>query len=191
MKTLKNEDIIIEQKSFDKIASLIKESRAKIYDELEKAEIIKRVTPKLSEVEYGKELVKRLEKFLLDLDRGFAVLARDKKYQKNDVIFQCDRVFYNFRLNCCILSNFKKGTFQKEDEIQLEKNIETFDKIVNDIDNPTVALLVCWTENEIQVRYVIPNKSKEIFENEYKKYFPIKDELEEELKRDIFILNIK
>jgi len=144
----------------------------------------------LDEIKNGQEkilenrLVEHLEKFLLELGRGFAFVGRQYRLTLSEDSFYADLVFYNIPLKCYVIIELKARKLKHQDLGQLQMYVNYFDREIKDEnDNKTIGILLCNDKNESVVEYSLPKENEQIFASKYKLYLPSKRELEEELLR--------
>jgi len=137
------------------------------------------------ESELESAIIENLQSFLLELGKGFAFVARQKRLQYEDEFFYVDLVFYNCILKCYLLIDLKIGKLEHQDVGQMDSYVRMFDdfSIAKD-DNPTIGLILCSEKNEAIARYSVLNESKQIFASKYMLYLPTEKELERELERE-------
>jgi len=130
-------------------------------------------------------IIENLQSFLLELGKGFAFVARQKRLQYEDEFFYVDLVFYNCILKCYLLIDLKIGKFAHQDVGQMDSYVRMFDDLfIAKDDNPTIGLILCSEKNEAIARYSVLNDSKQLFASKYMLYLPTEEELERELKRE-------
>ncbi len=140
-----------------------------------------------SDIEQG--LIDNLQKFLLELGKGFAFVARQQRIVTEDQDFYIDLVFYNFKLKCFILIDLKLGKLSHQDVGQMD----TYTRIYNQHkksqdDNPTLGLILCSEKSEAVAKYSILTDSKQLFAAKYLAYLPSEEELAKELQRERALL---
>jgi predicted nuclease of restriction endonuclease-like (RecB) superfamily len=142
----------------------------------------------LDEVKTGQEkilenrLIEHLEKFLLELGRGFAFVGRQYRLTLSEDSFYADLVFYNIPLKCYVIIELKSRKLKHQDLGQLQMYVNYFDREIKDeSDNKTIGILLCSDKNENVVEYSLPKDNEQIFASKYKLYLPSRRELEEEL----------
>ncbi len=139
----------------------------------------------LRESKLESAIIGNLQSFLLELGKGFAFVARQKRLQYEDEFFYVDLVFYNCILKCYLLIDLKIGKLAHQDVGQMNSYVRMFDDLfIVDDDNPTIGLILCSEKNEAIARYSVLNDSKQLFASKYMLYLPTEEELEEELKRE-------
>ncbi|HHF7368427.1 TPA: PDDEXK nuclease domain-containing protein [Legionella bozemanae] len=68
--------------------------------------------------------------------------------------------------------------------------VNYFDKeIKQDGDNPTIGLVLCTEKSEEIARYMLGDKSIQIFTSKYQLYLSTEGQLEKEIRREVLILN--
>lgn len=130
-------------------------------------------------------IIDNLQSFLLELGKGFAFVARQKRLQYEDEFFYVDLVFYNCILKCYLLIDLKIGKLAHQDVGQIDSYVRMFDDLfIAKDDNPTIGLILCSEKNEAIARYSVLNNSKQLFASKYMLYLPTEEELERELERE-------
>lgn len=143
----------------------------------------------LDEIRDGEEslleqkLIEHLEKFLLELGRGFAFVGRQYRLTLSEDSYYADLVFYNIPLKCYVVIELKTRKLKHQDLGQLQMYVNYFDREIKDEnDNKTIGILLCNDKNEKVVQYTLPQDNSQIFASKYKLYLPTKEELELELQ---------
>lgn len=146
---------------------------------------------RLYESDLENALISDIQKFLLELGRGFAFVSRQKRVSLEDDNFYIDLVFYNYLLKCFVLIDLKAGKLTHQDVGQMDMYVKLFDDTQKaQDDNPTVGIILCSDKNETVVKYSnIDNKT--IFASKYKLYLPSAQELKEELEKEKMLLESK
>jgi predicted nuclease of restriction endonuclease-like (RecB) superfamily len=140
---------------------------------------------KLHESDLEAAIIGQLQRFLLELGKGFAFVARQKRLAYEDEHFYVDLVFYNVILKCYLLIDLKIGKLRHQDIGQMDSYVRLFDdQMITDGDNPTIGLILCAEKNEAVARYSILNESRKIFAAKYVKYLPTEKELKREVERE-------
>jgi hypothetical protein len=135
------------------------------------------------DVEQG--LLDQLQKFLLELGKGFAFVARQRHLRIEGEDAFVDLVFYNYILKCFVLIELKVGKLSHQDVGQLDMYVRVFDEQVRQPgDNPTIGLILCSERNEAVARYSLLAGSEQIFASRYQPWLPTEAELQAELTRD-------
>jgi predicted nuclease of restriction endonuclease-like (RecB) superfamily len=141
---------------------------------------------RLVESELEKALINNLQHFLLELGKGFAFVARQKRLTLEGDYFYADLVFYHVILKCYIIVDIKINPLTHGDLGQMLLYVNYFDQEVKtETDNPTIGLVLCTKKNDAMVKYTLGEKAKQIFASKYQFHLPTEAELTEELKREI------
>lgn len=129
------------------------------------------------------KIIDALERFLLELGKGFTFVERQKRITIEDHHFYIDLVFYHRLLRCFVLIELKVGTLTHKDLGQLQMYVNYYDRVIrNKQENPTIGILLCADKKEAIVKYTLPMDNKQIFASEYKFYLPDKKMLQDKLK---------
>lgn len=136
-----------------------------------------------TETDLENTIIDNLQKFLLELRKGFAFIDRQKRITLEDEHFHIDLVFYNRILRCFVLIELKIGKLTHRDLGQLQMYVNYYDrKIKSDNENNTVGILLCADKKDAIVKYTLSEDNKQIFASEYKLYLPDRKELENKLR---------
>lgn len=130
-------------------------------------------------------LLDQLQKFLLELGKGFAFVARQRHLRIEDEDAFVDLVFYNYILKCFVLVELKVGKLSHQHVGQLDMYVRYFDAHIRQPgDNPTLGLILCSERNEAVARYSLLAESAQVFASRYQPWLPTEAELQAELARD-------
>ncbi|MDZ7876795.1 MAG: PDDEXK nuclease domain-containing protein [Saprospiraceae bacterium] len=141
---------------------------------------------KFSEKDLETALIDKLQAFLLELGKGFAFVARQKRIPTENKNFYIDLVFYNILLKCYVLIDLKVSELTHADIGQMDMYVRYYeDKIRADDDNPTIGIILCSEKDEAVVKYSVLDDNKQLFASKYKLYLPSEEELAQELKREV------
>jgi predicted nuclease of restriction endonuclease-like (RecB) superfamily len=126
-------------------------------------------------------LIDNLQKFLLELGKGFLFEARQKRFSFDEKSFYVDLVFYNRLLRCYCLIDLKVAELRHQDLGQMLMYVHYFDRYVKTAsENPTVGILLCSKKNDNIVELTLPEDSN-IYASEYSLYLPDKALLQRKL----------
>jgi len=121
-----------------------------------------------NERELETELIKHLEKFLLELGAGFAFVGRQYHLEISQKDFYIDLLFYNLKLRSYIVIELKKGEFKPEYAGKLNFYCSAVDDLLrHKSDNPTIGLILCQNKDEIFAEYALKDINKPIGVSEY------------------------
>lgn len=130
-------------------------------------------------------IIGKLQAFMLELGKGFAFVARQKRISTETKDFFIDLVFYNYILKCFVIIDLKTGELTHQDIGQMDMYVRYFeDKMKNPKDNPTIGIILCTEKDETVVKYSVLKESKHLFASKYKLYLPTEQELREEINRE-------
>lgn len=139
-------------------------------------------TPNLQERNLEQCLINHLQKFLLELGRGFSFVARQKRISFDGRHFYIDIIFYNYILKCFVLIDLKIGDLTHQDIGQMQMYVNYYTReLMNEGDNEPIGIILCANKSESVVKYTLPNDNKQIFASKYKLYMPTEEELKREL----------
>jgi predicted nuclease of restriction endonuclease-like (RecB) superfamily len=140
---------------------------------------------KLHESRLEEAIIENLQSFLLELGKGFAFVARQKRLQYEDEFFYVDLVFYNCILKCYLLIDLKIGKLTHQDIGQMDSYVRMFDDLfIAADDNPTIGLVLCAKKNEAVAKYSVLKDNKQLFASQYMLYLPTEEELKREIERE-------
>jgi len=141
--------------------------------------------PQLRESDLEGAILEKLQHFLLELGKGFAFVARQKRLSFEDEEFYVDLVFYNVVLKCYLLVDLKLGKLTHQDVGQMDSYVRMFDAQARTKgDGPTIGLILCAEKNAAVARYSVLHENKQLFAAKYVTYLPSVKELERELARE-------
>ena len=140
----------------------------------------------LLEPKLEKALIDHLQKFLLELGRGFAFEARQKLISLDGDHFYIDLVFYNYILKCFVLIDLKSGKLTHQDIGQMQMYVNYYTReLMNEGDNPPIGIILCADKNESVVKYTFPDGGNpQIFTSKYMLYLPTEEELAREIEAE-------
>jgi predicted nuclease of restriction endonuclease-like (RecB) superfamily len=134
-----------------------------------------------SESDLESAIITHLEKFLLELGKGFLFEARQKRFTFDGDHYFLDLVFYNRLLRCYVVIDLKLDKLTHQDLGQMQMYVNYYDREVKlPEENPTIGLLLCREKNEAVVKLTLP-KDVNIHAKEYQLYLPSKELLKAKL----------
>ncbi|MDE7438628.1 MAG: PDDEXK nuclease domain-containing protein, partial [Muribaculaceae bacterium] len=136
-------------------------------------------------------IIDHLQKFILELGKGFAFVARQQRIKTDMGEYYIDLVFYNYILKCFLLIDLKTSQITYSDIGQMDMYIRMYDETkCTEGDNPTIGLLLCSETSKDLARYSILKDSKQLYAAKYLTYLPTKEQLIAEIERqkEIFAL---
>lgn len=130
-------------------------------------------------------IISHLQKFLLEMGKGFCFVDRQMHICTETADFYIDLVFYNYILKCFVLIDLKTHRLTHQDIGQMDMYIRMFDDLKKqEDDNPTIGIIFCTDKDETIVKYSVLNESEQIFASKYMTVLPTVEELKEELERN-------
>ena len=134
-----------------------------------------------SESDLESAIINQIEKFLLELGKGFLFEARQRRFTFDGDHFFVDLVFYNRLLSCYVLVDLKLGKLAHQDLGQMQMYVNYFDRLVKtEGENATIGIVLCKQKNKALVEITLP-KDANIHAREYRLYLPSKAELQRKL----------
>ena len=136
-------------------------------------------------------IIDNLQKFLLELGKGFSFVARQQLIRTEAENYFIDLVFYNYILKCFVLLDIKTTKITHQDVGQMDMYIRMYDELKrNEGDNPTIGIVLCSETDHDIARYSVLNGNEQLFASKYKLYLPTEEELRVEIERqkEIFML---
>ena len=130
------------------------------------------------ESELEKALVQQIEKFLLELGRGFMFVGTQQRVTLNNTHYYVDMVFYNKPLRAYVLIELKTVKLLPEAVGQLNMYLNYYAAEVNDPDdNPPIGIILCTDKDSVGAEYALGGLSNNIFASRYTYVIPNKEEL--------------
>ncbi|MBP5420340.1 MAG: DUF1016 family protein, partial [Bacteroidales bacterium] len=137
-----------------------------------------------SETELEQALIDNLEKFILELGRGFAFVERQQHITTDTADFYIDLVFYNYKMKRFVLFELKTHRLTHQDIGQLDMYVRMYDDLVkDDSDQPTIGVLLCTDTDKTIARYSVLHDSDQLYAAKYMTYMPTEEELRREIEQ--------
>lgn len=137
-----------------------------------------------TESELETAIIGNLQKFLLELGKGFSFIGRQQLVRTEKKDYFIDLVFYNYKLKCFVLIDLKTTPITHQDVGQMDMYIRMYDEKVRDEgDNPTIGIVLCSETDEDIARYSILHDNEQLFASKYMLYMPTPEELQLEIER--------
>ena len=154
------------------------------------------LTPDASfnETKLESSIITNLQKFLMEMGKGYAFVARQQHIHTEKQDYYIDLVFYNYILKCFVLIDLKTERITHQDVGQMDMYIRMYDELKKaPDDNPTLGIVLCSETDEDIARYSILHGNEQLFASKYKLYLPTEEELREEIEtqKAIFYLQQK
>ena len=136
------------------------------------------------ESDLEKSLITHIEKFLLELGKGFMYVGSQQRITLGNTHYYVDMVFYNKLLKSYVLIELKTGKLMPEAVGQLNMYLNYYKTEVNDeTDLEPIGIILCTDKDSIQAEYALGNLSNQIFASKYTLYIPDREVLEEQVER--------
>lgn len=130
-------------------------------------------------------LISNLQKFLLELGKGFCFVARQFRISTETDHFYADLVFYNYLLKCFVVIDLKTTKLSHADIGQMDMYVRMFDELKRGADdNPTIGIIMCTDKSETMVKYSVLQESQQIFASKYKTVLPTEEELADMISKE-------
>jgi len=140
---------------------------------------------KYHENELEQALIDNLQKFLMELGKGFSFVARQKRITIEGDHYYVDLVFYNYMLKCFVVIDLKTGKLNYQDIGQIDFYVRYFDdQIKSPEDNPTLGIILCADKNKTMAKYSVLSDKENLLASKYMLYLPTEEELKKELERE-------
>ena len=137
-----------------------------------------------TESQLEKALTDDIQKFMMELGKGFAFVERQQHIRTENSDFYIDLVFYNYILKCFVIVELKTEKLTHQDIGQLDMYIRMYDDLKKqENDNPTIGLLLCTETDRTIIKYSVLNDNKNLFASKYINYLPSEEELINEIER--------
>lgn len=142
-----------------------------------------------TEAELEKALIDNLQKFLLELGKGYAFVERQQLIRTETSDFYIDLVFYNYILKCFVIIELKTNKIVHQDIGQLDMYVRMYDDLKKqETDTPTIGILLCTETDNIIAKYSVLNQNEQLFATKYLAYLPSEAELIAEIEREKIII---
>lgn len=126
-------------------------------------------------------LMEQVERFLLEMGEGFAVVARQRHIEVGGQDFFIDLLLYQLVLRCYVVVELKVGDFKPEYAGKTNFYLAAVDDLIKRPDDqPTIGLILCKSANEAVVEYALRDVSAPIQVSEYRAQ-PLPEPLRREL----------
>jgi predicted nuclease of restriction endonuclease-like (RecB) superfamily len=145
-----------------------------------------------SELEIEQGLIDNLQKFLMELGKGFSFVGRQFRISTELEHYYIDLVFYNYLLKCFVLFDLKIGKLTHQDIGQMDMYRRMFDDLKKpEGDLPTIGIILCTEKSETVVKYSILNETPQLIATKYMSYLPTEKELIDEIEREKIRINLE
>lgn len=147
---------------------------------------------KFSETELESAIITHLQKFIMELGKGYAFVSRQQHIRTDMGDFYIDLVFYNYILKCFMLVDLKTEQISHQDVGQMDMYIRMYDELKRTGgDNPTIGLILCSRTSEDMARYSMLKDNDRLFQAKYLTFLPTKEELTNEIECQKMIFRLR
>ena len=147
-----------------------------------------------TESELETSIINNLQKFSMELGKGYAFVARQQHIHTEKEDYYIDLVFYNYLLKSFVLIDLKTTKVTHQDVGQMDMYVRMYDELKRgENDNPTIGILICADTDEDIARYSVLHDNDQLFAAKYKTYMPTDEELRAEIEaqKNIYYLQHK
>lgn len=142
-------------------------------------------SPDYLETKLEHAIINNLQKFLLEMGKGFSFVGRQFRISSETSHFYIDLVFYNYLLKCFVVVDLKTTKLTHQDIGQMDMYVRMFDDLKRGADdNPTIGLILCTDKDDTVVHYSVLKDNKQLFASKYLTILPTEKELADEIARE-------
>lgn len=143
-----------------------------------------------SETELESSIINNLQKFLMELGKGYAFVSRQQHIHTEKEDYFIDLVFYNYILKCFVLIDLKTKKITHQDVGQMDMYVRMYDELKKSKeDNPTIGIVLCSETDADIAKYSILKGNEQLFATKYKLYLPTEEQLKFEIESQKSIFN--
>ena len=136
-----------------------------------------------SESELETSIINNLQRFIMELGKGYAFIARQQHIHTEKEDYYIDLVFYNYLLKSFVLVDLKTTKVTHQDVGQMDMYVRMYDELKRGKgDNPTIGILICADTDDSIARYSVLHGNNRLFAAKYKTYMPTDEELRAEIE---------
>ena len=126
-----------------------------------------------TETQLETAIISHLQKFIMEMGKGYAFVARQQHIRTDMGDFFIDLVFYNYILKCFLLIDLKTAQITHQDVGQMDMYVRMYDQLKRtEGDNPTIGLILCSNTSSDMARYSVLKESQQIFQAKYLTFLP-------------------
>ncbi len=129
-------------------------------------------------------IIAHIQKFVMELGKGYAFVARQQHIRTDMGDFFIDLVFYNYILKCFLLIDLKTSQITHQDVGQMDMYVRMYDELKRtEGDNPTIGLILCSETSKDMARYSMLRDNERLFQAKYMTYLPTIEQLKAEIEQ--------
>ena len=137
-------------------------------------------------------ILNHIQTFLMEMGKGYALVARQQHIHTEDDDYYIDLVFYNYLLKCFVIIDLKTTKVTYQDIGQMEMYLKLYDKFKkSEGDNPTIGIVLCSETNADVAQYSSLATNKQMYAAKYLTYMPTKEVLRREIERQKEIFRLQ
>ena len=137
-------------------------------------------------------IITHLQKFIMEMGKGYAFVARQQHIHTTKQDYYIDLVFYNYILKCFVLIDLKTSKITHQDVGQMDMYIRMYDELKRgEGDNPTLGIVLCSETDEDIARYSVLRGNEQLFASKYKLSLPNEELLRAEIESQKAIFQIQ
>lgn len=137
-------------------------------------------------------ILTHLQKFIMEMGKGYAFVARQQHISTDAGDYFIDLVFYNFILKCFLLIDLKTSQISHQDVGQMDMYVRMYDELKRtEGDNPTIGLILCSETSRDIARYSVLHENPQLFTAKYLTYLPSEEELRKEIERQKEVFSLQ
>jgi len=130
------------------------------------------------------KLIIHIEKFLLELGRGFMFVGSQQRITLNNKHHYIDMVFYNKIIKAYILIDLKIRKLKPDDIGKMNTYLNYYKTEINESsDNEPVGIILCAEKDEVVAEYALGGLTNQIFASKYVYYLPDKELLIKQVEK--------
>ncbi len=139
-----------------------------------------------TETDIEKGIINNLQKFLLELGKGFAFIGRQQRLTLNNRHYFVDLVFYHVKLKCYVLIDLKIGDVEYEHIGQMKLYLGYYEREVNEPnDNAPIGMILSEGKDDVMVEYAMLHDKSKLIVSQYQVYLPDIEQLKNKMKEII------
>jgi len=136
-----------------------------------------------TETKLEASIITHIQKFVMELGKGYAFVARQQHIRTDMGDYFIDLVFYNYILKCFLLVDLKTSRITHQDVGQMDMYVRMYDQLKRtEGDNPTIGLILCSETSEDMARYSVIHDNERLFQAKYLTFLPTVEQLREEIE---------
>lgn len=136
-----------------------------------------------TETKLETSIISNLQRFLMEMGKGYAFVARQQHIHTEKQDYYIDLVFYNYILKCFVLIDLKTNRITHQDVGQMDMYVRMYDELKKaPDDNPTLGIVLCSETDEDIAKYSVLHGNEQLFASKYKLYLPTDEELRAEIE---------